>query len=114
MKLFAVLALAVAAQDYYGDYDNYAADNGAAAYDYDAAPAAPADDGNRDGAADAGPGGDAAKSYGGGGGGDPAPLQCWRCNNAYSYAQCENEGYLETCQSNQVFYKYFVKFLTSF
>ena len=85
MKLFAILACAVVAQDYYG-------------YDDDSSV------GNRDNAADAGPAA-GAKNY-------PAPpaapatLSCWTCRNAYSYAQCEAEGSLVTCQTNQVSHTY--------
>ena len=30
-------------------------------------------------------------------------LSCWTCRNAYSVAECQAKGKLETCQSNQVF-----------
>jgi len=30
-------------------------------------------------------------------------LSCWTCRNAYSVAECQSKGKLETCQSNQVF-----------
>lgn len=29
-------------------------------------------------------------------------LSCWTCRNAYSVAECQSKGKLETCHSNQV------------
>ena len=38
-------------------------------------------------------------------------LSCWTCRNAYSVAECQSKGKLETCHSNQVPYNRFLQLL---
>ena len=35
-------------------------------------------------------------------------LGCWTCRNSYSFEDCETNGTLEKCESNQVFFKVLV------